>query len=42
MRSRVGSDSARNDFKVEDMIFKAPSFFEKAFDALLGCYIILS
>ena len=24
--SRVGSDSARNDFKVEDMVFKAPKF----------------
>ena len=29
MRSRVGSDSARNDFKVEDMIFRAPKYFQK-------------
>ena len=34
MRSRVGSDSARNDFKVEDMVYRPPNYFKKAFDAL--------
>ena len=29
MRSRVGSDRARSDFKVEDMIFCAPIFSQK-------------
>jgi hypothetical protein len=42
MRSRVGSDSARNDFKVEDMIIRTPKLFKKAFDALWKGYIILS
>ena len=36
MRSRVGSDKARRDFKVELINF------QKAFDARQKCYIILS
>jgi hypothetical protein len=42
MRSRVGSDSARNDFKVDVMAREHQNYFPKPFDAVEICYIIKS